>query len=82
MSFITLLGARQQSMPAKISDRCAASGPAAAGSDQTLCGGPRYGNSVSMSVWGPTPSPFTFPFVKRLKRWSTTSSVSPRPLAG
>ncbi len=31
--------------------------------DQTLCGGPRYGNSSSRSPCGPTLSPATFPFV-------------------
>src|SRR5215831_1400712 len=33
-------------------------------SRQTLCGGPKYGNSASRSPCGPTISPVTLPFVK------------------
>jgi len=46
------------------------------------CGGPRYGNSASRSLWGPTPSSVTFRFVKMAALESPTSSVSRRPLSG
>jgi hypothetical protein len=46
------------------------------------CGGPRYGNSGSKSLCGPTPSSVTFPFVKMATLESPTSSVSRRPLSG
>ena len=46
------------------------------------CGGPRYGNSGSKSLCGPTPSSVTFRFVKMATLESPTSSVSRRPLSG
>jgi hypothetical protein len=46
------------------------------------CGGPRYGNSESKSLCGPTPSSLNFPFVMMARKGSTTSSASSRPLPG
>ena len=32
------------------------------------CGGPRYGNAVKRSVWGPRSSPWTFPLVNSARK--------------
>src|SRR5713101_6007272 len=59
-----------------------AGNPFATALHRESCGGPRYGNSSSRSLCGPTLSPVTFPFVSMEKKTSTTSSVSVRPLCG